>query len=126
MQCRQKLLRMSRATTGRLLNARVPPGTKTIQAIWSFKRKIFPGGCLLNHKAGICVHGGMQQWSKNYWETYSPVVIMLIVRLLIALCHIHGLESKSIDFVLAFPQADLDVDIWIELSLGFCGGRLCH
>ena len=44
---------------------------------------------------------------------------MLSVRLLLALCHIHGLDSKSIDFVLAFPQADLDVDIWMELPIGF-------
>ena len=40
---------------------------------------------------------------------------MLSVRLILALAHIHKLDSKSIDFVLAFPQADLDVDIWMEL-----------
>ena len=44
---------------------------------------------------------------------------MLTVRLLLALCNIHKLESKSIDFVLSFPQAYLDVDIWIELPIGF-------
>jgi hypothetical protein len=43
---------------------------------------------------------------------------MLTVRLLLALCNIHGLHSKSINFVLAFPQADLDVDIWMELPMG--------
>ena len=88
-----------------------PPGTKTIQAIWSFKRKRYPDGTLNKHKAPLCAHGGMQQWGVSYWETYSPVVNMLTVRLLLALCNIHGLESKSIDFILAFPQADLDVDI---------------
>ena len=31
---------------------------------------------------------------------------------------IHGLEPESIDFILAFPQADLDVDIWMELPTG--------
>ena len=88
---------------------------KTIQAIWSFKCKRYPDGTLNKHKAQLCVHGGMQQWGVSYWEAYSPVVNMLIVRLLLALCNIHGLESKSIDFILAFPQADLDVDIWMEL-----------
>jgi hypothetical protein len=57
----------------------------------------------------------MQQGGVSYWETYSPVINMLTVCLLLALCNIHGLESKSIDFILAFPQADLDVDIWMEL-----------
>jgi hypothetical protein len=92
----------------------IPPGMKTIQAIWSFKRKRYPDGTLNKHKARLCAHGGMQQWGVSYWETYSPVVNMLTVRLLLALCNIHGLESKSIDFILAFPQADLDVDIWME------------
>ena len=40
----------------------VPLGTKTIQAIWSFKRKRFPDGTLNKHKARLCAHGGMQQW----------------------------------------------------------------
>jgi hypothetical protein len=60
----------------------------------------------------------MQQWGVSYCETYSPVVDMLTVRLLLALCNIHKLESKSIDFVLAFPQAELAVDIWMELPQG--------
>ena len=97
----------------------VPLGVKTIKAIWSFKRKRFPDGRLNKHKARICAHGGMQEWGENYWETYSPVVNMLSVKLLLVIAKIHGLESKSIDFVLAFPQADLDVDIWMELPIGF-------
>jgi hypothetical protein len=91
---------------------------KTIQAIWSFKRKRFPDGTLNKYKARLCTHGGMQQWGVSYWETYSPVVNMLTVCLLLALCNIHGLHSKSICFVLAFPQANLDVDIWMELPMG--------
>ena len=44
---------------------------------------------------------------------------MINVCLLLALCNIHKIESKSIYFVLAFLQADLDVDIWMELPIGF-------
>ncbi len=40
------------------------------------------------------------------------------VRLLLVVAKIHGLESKSIDFVLAFPQADLDVLVFMELPAG--------
>ena len=101
-----------------VLRSTIPKGIKTIQAIWSFKRKRFPDGTLNKHKARLCAHGGMQQWGENYWETYSPVVNMLSVRLILVIAHIHGLDSKSIDFVLAFPQAELDVDIWMELPRG--------
>ena len=61
----------------------------------------------------------MQQWGTNYWETYSPVVNMVTVRLILLLARIYKLDSKAIDFVLAFPQAELDVDIWMYLPIGF-------
>ena len=76
-------------------------------------------GLLLKHKARLCAHGGMQTWGDNYWETYSPVVNMMSVRLLLLIAKIHKLDSKAIDFVLAFPQAELDVDIWMYLPIGF-------
>lgn len=31
---------------------------------------------------------------------------------------IHGLESKPIDFMLAFPQSNLDIDMWMDLPIG--------
>jgi hypothetical protein len=31
---------------------------------------------------------------------------------------IYGLSSKSIDFVLVFPQADLEIPVFMELPLG--------
>lgn len=97
----------------------MPVGTKTILAIWSFKRKRFPDGRINKHKARLCAHGGMQTWGVNYWETYSPVVNWLSVRTLMALSIIHDLETRSIDFVLAFPQADLEVPVYMEMPVGF-------
>ena len=57
----------------------------------------------------------MQLWVKNYLEIYSPVVNILSVSLLLSIAHIHSLNLKSIDFVMAFPQADIDIDILMEL-----------
>ena len=64
------------------------------------------------------IHGGQQQWGVNYWETHATVVDWMAVRLLLILAEIEGLETRSIDFVLAFPQADLDVDVFMELPMG--------
>ena len=97
----------------------IPSGTKTILAVWSFKRKRYPDGRVLKHKARLCAHGGMQTWGVNYWETYAPVVNWMSVRTLMALSIIHDLETRSIDFVLAFPQAPLEVDIYMEPPYGF-------
>ena len=52
----------------------MPRDVKTIFAIWSFKRKRFPDGRIMKHKARLYTHGGMQQWGVDYWEIYSPVV----------------------------------------------------
>jgi hypothetical protein len=38
------------------------PGTKTIMAILSFKRKRFPDRTLNKHKAHLYAHGGQQTW----------------------------------------------------------------
>ena len=61
----------------------------------------------------------MQQWGDSYWETYPPVVNMLSVRLILAIDKLHNLYSKAIDFVLAFPQAYLEEDIWMYFPIGF-------
>jgi hypothetical protein len=41
------------------------------------------------------------------------------VRLILLLAWIYQLESKAIDSVLAFPQAELDVNIWMYLPICF-------
>ena len=93
-----------------------PANSKTIMSIWSFKRKRYPDGTLNKHKARLCAHGRMQTWGQNYWETYAPVMNWANVCLILAIAKIHGLLTKSIDFVLAFPQADLEVPVYMELS----------
>ncbi len=35
----------------------MPPNSKTIMSIWSFKRKRYPDGTLNKHKAKLCAHG---------------------------------------------------------------------
>eukprot|EP00957_Ditylum_brightwellii_P187056 14245600-Ditylum_brightwellii.AAC.1 len=60
----------------------------------------------------------MQQWGVNFWETYSPVVNWITVCTLLFIASIHGLPTKCIDFVLAFPQARLGIDVFMELPIG--------
>ena len=92
---------------------------KTILAIWSFKQKRLPDGTLNKHKACLCAHGGMQQWGFHYWETFAPVVNWLSVWLIVVLSIIDDLPMRAIYFVFAFPQAKLDVTIFMELPPGF-------
>ena len=102
---------------------KMPKGAKTILSVWAFKRKRLPDGTVYKHKARLNAHGGMQRWGIDYWETYAPVVNLISVRLLLVLSIVHKLRTKSIDFVLAFPQADITKDIYMELPYGFNYGK---
>ena len=93
---------------------------KTIKTIWSFKRKRRPDGSLLKHKARLCAHGGMSVYGEHYWETYSPVVNWMSVRTMLIFSEIHKLHTRSIDFTLAFPQAEVKTQLYMEIPLG-CG-----
>ena len=97
----------------------LPNKARPIKSIWSFIRKRKPNGELLKHKSRLCAHGGMQQWGDSYWETYSPVVNMLTLRLILAISKINILDSKSIDFILAFTQSTMEEYIWMQLPIGF-------
>ncbi len=97
----------------------MPMDTKTIMSIWSFKPKRYPNGSLNKHKVHLCAHGGVQTWGQNYWEMYAPVVDWVSVCLILAIAKNHGLLSKSIDFVLAFLQADLEIPVFMELPICF-------
>ena len=55
----------------------------------------------------------MQRWEVDYWETYSHVVNWMSMRTLMALSIVNGSETTSIYFVLAFPHADLDTEVFM-------------
>ena len=46
----------------------------------------------------------------------------MCVRIMLTLSAIKNLHTKSIGFVLAYPQADRDVNIYMELPQGFTVG----
>ena len=89
-----------------------------IQAIWSFKRKRTPSGDLLKYKSRLCAHGG-QQTSNTYWETFSPVVQWTTLRTILTLSLIRNWKARSIDFVLAFPQAEMKSNVFMKIPYGY-------
>ena len=71
----------------------------------------------MKHKTRLFTNGGLQKWEVNYWETDSTVVNWISVRSLLENSSIHEFPIRSIDFVLAFNQADLDVDFFMGIHL---------
>ena len=116
----------SRGHWARVLRSSMPANHKAIPAVWAMKRKSRPDGTLLKHKARLCAGGHRQVYEVNYWDTYSPVVQWVTVRLLLILASVENLHTRQVDFVLAFPQADLDVLIYIQLPQGFDDDSKTH
>ena len=54
----------------------------------------------------------------NYWETYTPVVNWVSVRFLLIISQLAGLETRALDFILPFPQAKLDVPVYMKIPPG--------
>lgn len=100
--------------------SQVPTGTKVLPAVWSMKRKRRAAtGEVYKHKARLNVHGGRQEHGVNFWETYSPVVNWFTIRLFLILAIIFNWHTRQVDFVLAFPQADIECDMYMEIPQGF-------
>ncbi len=61
----------------------------------------------------------MQVEGVHFWDTYSPVVQMITVHLVLVLSLLLGLKYRSIDITLAFTQAPIDVPTYLDLPSGF-------
>ena len=97
----------------------VPTGTRILDAIWAMKRKRdIKTGNVYKWKARLNVHGGQQTKGVNFWETYAPVVNWFSIRLLLAQAVMQDWHTRQIDFVLAYPQADIETELFMKLPRG--------
>ena len=100
--------------------ADIPKNTKILASVWSMKRKRrILSREVYKWKARLNAHGGQQEHGVNFWETYSPVVNWFSIRLFLIISILNDWETRQIDFVLAFPQADVECDIYMEVPPGF-------
>eukprot|EP00957_Ditylum_brightwellii_P091296 6952100-Ditylum_brightwellii.AAC.1 len=91
---------------------------KQLMLIRSFKRKRHVDGLLAKYKARLCCHDGQQQWGVNFYATYSPVVSWAVVRTMMAMSKLHNHCTRSIDSVLAYPQAEVKLVIHLHPPAG--------
>ena len=107
----------------------VPKDQKVLPSVWSMKRKRdIKTQKVYKWKARLNIHGGKQVYGVNYTDTFSPVVNWITVRLILILSLIHQWKTRQVDFVLAFPQADIECPMFMELPPGIemKGSRKTH
>jgi hypothetical protein len=97
----------------------LPPRTRYLDLIWTYRRKRRPDGSLKKYKACLCVNRSRQIQGINYTESFAPVVQWSTIRMVNTLAAMHNLKGKQIDFTQAFPQAKLKEDIYPRFPAGF-------
>jgi hypothetical protein len=71
-----------------------------------------------SHKARLNLHGGKQIYDMNYFETYAPIVTWFAIRLVIIFGIIFFWALHQVDFIMAYPQAPIEEDIYMEVPQG--------
>ncbi len=97
----------------------VPEGTEIVPSVWAMQRKQdLTTGRVTKHKARLNLHSGKQELGTNYYEIYVPVVTWFAIQLLIVFGILFNLALHQVNFVMAYPQAPIEMDMYMELPTG--------
>jgi hypothetical protein len=97
----------------------VPDDAQIVPSVWSMGRKLdLTSNKVKSHKARLNLHGGKQVYGMNYFKIYAPVVTWFAIRLMIIFGIIFGWALCQVDSVMAYPQAPIEMDIYMELPQG--------
>ncbi len=97
----------------------VPEGTEVVPSVWAMHRKRdLTTGKVTKHKARLNLHGGKQEFGKNYYKTYAPVVTWFAIQLLIVFGILFDWALCQVDFAMAYLQAPIEMDMYMELPTG--------
>ncbi|KAJ1036191.1 hypothetical protein NDA18_000057 [Ustilago nuda] len=98
----------------------LPPDRKPISAKWVFKTKQDAANNISKFKARLVACGYSQVHGVDYHATYSLVVSMTCLRMVMSYGIKHGYRIHQLDFVAAYLNGELkDVDFYMVLPPGF-------
>lgn len=98
----------------------MPRGRKVLPSVWAMRRKRdIATRTVTKWKARLNIHGGRQTKGIDYWETYTPVASWPSIRLIMYMAVLNNWHTKQLDFVLAFLQAPVETDLYMEIPQGF-------
>lgn len=107
---------------------KLPNNRKVIDNRWVFKLKLKPTGEIERHKARLVIRGFTQQFGVDYEETFSPVVKLTSLRMILAIAAAEHMEMEQFDVKTAFLHGELKEEIFMKQPIGFEDGtsRVCR
>lgn len=96
-----------------------PSNRPIISSKWLFRRKYKSNGSIERFKARFVARGFSQTEGVDYYETFSPVLKMTSLRLLLALATINNYYVHQMDVTTAFLHGELHEEIYITQPSGF-------
>ncbi|GJR36190.1 retrovirus-related pol polyprotein from transposon TNT 1-94 [Tanacetum coccineum] len=97
----------------------LPPNCKTVGSKWIFNKKTDIDGIVHTYKAHLVAKGYTQLFGVDYEETFSPVVDIRAIRILISIAAFYDYEIWKMDVKTAFLNGYLDEDIYMVQPEGF-------
>jgi hypothetical protein len=96
-----------------------PYGCKHVGCNWVFKKKLMPDGTIDKYKARLVAKDYTQKEGKDFFDTYSPIVRLTTIRVLLSLAVSHGLLVHQMNFKTHFLNGELEEKIYMTQSDGF-------
>ena len=99
--------------------ADIPADGKLIGVCWVYKLKLDAQCRAMWYKAHLVAQGYAQCQGLDYDQTFSPVVRLQTVRILLAIAHQYGLYAIQLDVSTAFLNSKIDKDVHVRIPLTF-------
>ena len=97
----------------------LPPGVQPIGCKWIFKIKYNADGSFQRNKARLVAKGFHQQYGFDYFETFSPVIKPVTIRIILTLALQLNWSVNQIDINNAFLYGDLEESVYMSQPPGF-------